>query len=417
MKFPGLYHRTTFIQRSLLSKCLPYTPDLQKFDPKGTFHLVDDPLKSKQTTIIGMFVLRPAKNRCTSKTMDCLYGDYDWAFNIKGLDGGRLISNNNTLDAYRLAFQYGLSDAVMIGSNIVSTEGVDTSQGRGYLWQPYEVCKWPHLLSIDADLNAKLGKQRTVWQELGYLSKRKYPAQIVFTWSGERKEYANDFLAGRVFHDILPDGERVESYIMTSQLGAHNIRARAAEFGLQDRIEDMLIIIPPPANIASIGDDMSSPSGELDLSVVPKLLFEQYDMNIANHDGGQGVLLAFARAGVLSQLNLTLCKQKSVVDVLHDCDIYDEETIAASHFKDPLLFEPKVQYFFRNVTPTKATSLAPYDLDRYAKDIITNVVPTTGDFVHSLPRNLQIASVIEDAVGEVEIVTLKTNFKFDFCVE
>ena len=359
-----------------------------------------------------MFVLRPARKRCKSYSINDIYGDYDWAYNIRGLDGGRLISNNSTLDAYRLAFQYGMSDAVIIGSNIVCTEGVDTDSRRGYLWQPYEVCKWRQLYNAEPDLSAKLCEQRQLWQSLNYLSRRMYPAQIVFTWSGERREDANDFLAGRVFHDFLPNGERVEAFIMTSQLGAQNIRARAAAFGLQDRIENMLIIVPPPQHAIKYNHG-SKPSNELDLSVVPRLLYEQYDIRIANHDGGQAVLLAFAKAGALSQLNLTLCMQKSVTDVLQDCDIFDAETIAASHFLDPTLFEPKIQYFFNNATSDTAT----VPNDDLAAVNNADALPTIGNFRHSLPKNMEIASVLEEPTGEVAVVTLKTNFKFNFSVD
>lgn len=416
MTLSNLLHKTVRIKRSSISKTLSLIPELLAHHPGGSFHLVDDPLKLQRTSIVGMFVLRPAKNKCTSTHYDQLFGDYDWTYNIKGLDGGRLISNNNSVDAYRLAFQYGLSDAVIIGSNLVSTEGVDTNQFRGYLWQPYEVCSWNHLFSIDPDLGSKLKTQRVQWQQQNYLSKREYPAQIVFTWSGERKADSNDFLAGRVFHDVLPNGERVEAYIMTSELGARNIVQRAAEFGLADRIDDMLIILPPASDLNDSVVKTEGPSAEMNLSLVPKLLFEKYDIRIANHDGGQGVLLAFARAGILSQLNLTLCKQKSVLDVLSDCEVYDQKSIEATDYQNAELFEHHIQYFFSNFVPSKADDFVPYNVNNFVKDIVTNIKPTVGDFPHSLPRNLEVVSVLEDTKGEVAIVTLKTNYKFDFCI-
>ncbi len=54
------------------------------------------------------------------------------AFNLKGKDGGGLIANGAAVDAYRLGMQYGLADAVMVGSNTVSIEG------KYYLHLPYK---------------------------------------------------------------------------------------------------------------------------------------------------------------------------------------------------------------------------------------------------------------------------------------
>jgi hypothetical protein len=49
-----------------------------------------------------------------------------WSYNFNGLDGGWLISKSNAIDAFRMAIQYGLSDAVMIGAKSVSLEGCDS---------------------------------------------------------------------------------------------------------------------------------------------------------------------------------------------------------------------------------------------------------------------------------------------------
>ena len=63
-----------------------------------------------------------------------------------------------------------------MGSNTVSAEGCDpldteeqADHSRGYLWQPYGPCDWPHLASIDGDLVAKIAKQRLEWQEQGLI--------------------------------------------------------------------------------------------------------------------------------------------------------------------------------------------------------------------------------------------------------
>lgn len=78
-------------------------------------------------------------------------------------------------------------------------------------------------------------------------------------------------------------------------------------FCCQDRIEDMLIISSPPGK-----------PEELDLTPVPSLLFEKYDIRIANHDGGQFLLRNFCQQGVLSQMNITLCRK---VRTSNDCGV------------------------------------------------------------------------------------------------
>lgn len=203
---------------------------------------------------------------------------HEWSFNCKGLEGGWLIANRNAVDAYRLALQYALCDAVLVGSNTISVEGVRTEESPGYIWQPYVLCEWDQLKRNDPELMGKFQRQRAAWQSLGYLSSRTYPAQIAFTWSGEHFTGSHDFLEGRIFHETLPDGRPIEAYIVTSAAGARRIRQRAPSYGLEARIEDMLIVLSPP------GDEDST---EIDLGRLPQLLFDKYDMRIVDHDGGQ----------------------------------------------------------------------------------------------------------------------------------
>lgn len=136
---------------------------------------------------------------------------------------------------------------------------------------------------------------------MGYLSSRKYPAQIAFSWSGERFEGSRDFLEGEIFHAFLPDGQRMEVYIVTSSLGAVRIRQRAAKYGLADRIEQMLIVLPaPPAAQAE-----AELTTDMDLTDLPKLLYDRLGMKIVNHDGGhKGAIVKLFHyvADLLSQL-------------------------------------------------------------------------------------------------------------------
>lgn len=162
-----------------------------------------------------MFVLRPSMVSWSKSILnenlqphESLFEIPCWAYNVQGLDGGWMISNRNALDAYRLAFQYGISDAVMVGSRTVSEEGcnkhfTDGSAKLGYLWQSYEVCKWPSLYDIDMKLFSKIEEQRKLLQNLGHISQRQYPAQIFVTYSGlpyPMRDFLNsqtcDFLEG-----------------------------------------------------------------------------------------------------------------------------------------------------------------------------------------------------------------------------
>ena len=67
-----------------------------------------------------MFVLRPAISNWIDPILDkkgdpsSMYKvEHGWSYNFNGLDGGWLLANGNPLDAYRLALQYGATDAVI----------------------------------------------------------------------------------------------------------------------------------------------------------------------------------------------------------------------------------------------------------------------------------------------------------------
>ena len=106
-----LHQCTSFFNSKLCGKLLPFIPALRKHHPDGGFSLVADPSKSKITSIIGMFVLRPSRTvfpRNIPEVMlygkslaRLMYEDHDWVYNVDGLDGGRLISNCSAVDAYR----------------------------------------------------------------------------------------------------------------------------------------------------------------------------------------------------------------------------------------------------------------------------------------------------------------------------
>ncbi len=307
--------------------------------------------------------------------------ELDWVYNVRGLDGGWIIANANSVDAYRLALQYGVSDAVIAGSNAASIEGVASEHSAGYIWQPYCLGEWDQLKSVDPEIAHKIAEQRVEWQRLGVLSSRKYAALIIFTWSGISYEGQKDFLEARVFGEKRPDGSDHEIYIMTSELGASKVRERAHLFGLHGRIEEMLIVMPPRA--ASPTDTLSA---DIDIALVPQLLHDKYGMRIVNHDGGQTVLREFCRAGAMSQMNITLCRHQSQRDV-----------IATSHkVKDSqraeLLenFDSRLQYFF------------------------SSPGEEGGAVCRGIPAALRPVCVISDDKDEVAVVTFDTRGGVDF---
>lgn len=391
----ALAHETVFQNVAKISKFLPFIPALQEIHPDGSFPLVEDPLVTKRATLIGMFVLRPGRSSAFTGPLlnkegfpESVYNkQLDWVYNVRGLDGGWIIANSNGVDAYRLALQYGASDAVITGSNAVSVEGVAGSHGPGYLWQAYALGEWAQLKSADPCIAKKIQEQREEWQRLGYLSARKYPATIVYTRSGLVFPGSKDFLEARVFSEKHPDGSEVEVLILTSEAGAQQVRLRAAAFGLADRIEDMLVVVPPPAGEMAVGC-----SASMDLAQVPHILHDRFGMRLVNHDGGQSVLRDFSRAGALAQMNITLCRHQSQLEVLRTRPGVDEALraeIVAS-------FDSRVMHFFGS-----------------------SRVAAEGDAVpcRAVPASLPAVYAVSDKKDEVAVLTFDCSGSVDFYSE
>lgn len=376
-----LKHETIYEKDALIKVNLPLTSELREHHPGGSFPLLIDPIESQQTAIIGMFVLRPAVGEPfmgdilgdKGGEVESVYGaGLDWAFNVDGLDGGWLVAAGSAVDAFRLGMQYGISDAVIVSSYTVVAEGLDRPNRPAYLWQASGPLSWPHVRAADSDLVSKVQRQRAEWQRLGYLSSRPYPAQIIYSWSGDCQ--GEDFLRGAIFHAKHPTGEPFECYIITSSQGAEKIRARAGLHDLQDRIEQMLIVLP------TVPGDNTTP----DLSLLPQLLYKKYDIRIANHDGGQHVLRAFSKAGALHQLNLTLGRQRNLQKVLEDLvasppdHLKNDQNLLNACLEE---LPERLSYFF-------------------ARD-------KAGSDGHGLPRSLQVASLLSDQDDQVCIAVLK----------
>ena len=266
------------------------------------FELLEDPKTTQRAVIIGMFVVRPLSIACSLESsehkgaLQKLIGEeYDWVYNVNapGLAGGGVISNGNAFDGYRLAVQYGLSDAVLVSSKTASLEG--TGEG-GYVWVSSNPCSWPHVKARFGDeLHAAIAATRKEWQDAGALSRnRQCPAQIVLTHSGERHEGSADFLDARVFLEEEQLG--LECYILTSALGRDVVCARASSKGWSPERIDRTVLVCSRAD---------SPA-TIDLQEVPSFLFARLDVRVANHDGGAAALREFAAAGALTQLHLSL---------------------------------------------------------------------------------------------------------------
>ena len=303
----GLEHKEVHKNHKHVECTLSLGEELGGLGGGAEFPLVEDPRRGDKTVILGMFVLRPARVAWRPVENSIEFGAAaDWCFNVRGVDGGWLIAGGNPLDAYRLALQYGLADAVIVGSNTVAKEGVDHGDQPGYLWQPYGPAAWPHLAAIDPALADKIAKVRREWQQQGVLSTRRWPAQIVVSQSGEHRPPANDLFQARVFSATHPDGTPVETYVLTSEAGAERLRERAGRYDLGRPVEEILISVSPPGQ-----------PEVLDIANVPRELRRRLDIRLANHDGGQTVLSKFSEAGVVSQMNLTLMRNASVYDVLN----------------------------------------------------------------------------------------------------
>jgi hypothetical protein len=401
-----LNHRTIYSCHEDLAVKLPLTEELLEYHKNGEFPLLENPNETKKAVIIGMFVLRPGSSHPLGDDLlnhhgypEGIYDEkLDWVYNLDGLDGGWLIANLNSLDAYRLGMQYGVSDAVMISSNTVCAEGVTTPEKTGYIWQPYGPLSWPSVTKVDSNMVEKVENLRNLWQTMGFLSSRKYPAQMVVTHSGKTFPDSPDFLSARIFHDYHPNGDRIEVYIVTTAIGAKRIVERASQFQLEDRIQAMLIILP------HLSDE------KLDLSSLPALLYEKYSMKIINHDGGQKILRDFSTCpGLLTQMNLTLGRKWNLNTVLEN---FHTAMVPEEKKKKYLTeFQSRVRYFFSSPSSSAVTS--PISEKRNHTDDVESDSQKMM-ISYGVPKDLKVSYCVEDESKEVVIVTLNTKHGFDF---
>jgi len=231
-----------------------------------------------------------------------------------------------------------------------------------------------------------------VWQNLGYISSRKYPAQIVFTRSGRRYENDCDFLEARIFHEKHPTGEEIEVYILTSELGAERIKSRAGLYNLQSRIHNMLIVIPPSLHVknTTLSDDMN-------LSLVSRILYQKYGMKLVDHDGGQQVLNEFCQARLVSQINLTLCRHQTVKQVVESLPEID--TIVRSRVLND--FDAHMQYMFSSPSLQQSSSTILTE-----KTVISH---------RGIPKSMKLIHALTDTIDEnIVVATFDTRHGINF---
>lgn len=315
MNAPSLLHRTLYEDAAGIAVRLPLGEELGALHPGGCFPLLEDPAVTGRACILGMFVVRPALSAWTEPVLagdgfpESMYEAQRWCFNVRGTHGSGLIAAGDRLDAYRLALQYGVVDAVLIGSDTVAKEGVGDASAPAYLWQPYVPVRWPRLAAAGPDLLGKIMRLRAQWQRLGVLSPRRYPAQVVVSQSGRSKQGQPDIFDAAIFSQRHPDGSAIEVYVLSSEAGADRLCRRARDRGMELRIGREILALSPPGR-----------PEVLDVAAVPRLLRARLEVRLAEHDGGAMVLGKFAEGGALGQLNLTLMRARSVRDVLAASD-------------------------------------------------------------------------------------------------
>ena len=214
-------------------------------------------------------------------------------------------------------------------------------------------------------------------------------------------------MRGRLFHGTYPDGTPIEAYILTSQLGAARIRQRAGLMGLADRIEGMLIVVPPASS--SSGDDASS--SDIDISLIPKLLYDKYDMRLIDHDGGHKVLAAFARSGALCQMDLTLGRGSSVKEVLAAAgtDSIPEPTRISmlEQFDDRV---KDFKFFHKKLSPEVAG-----EAEEEAVVAVSEGRQSLQQYSSSaIPSSFEVASIITNDEEDVAVVTFRMPSSCDF---
>lgn len=193
--------------------------------------------------------------------------------------------------------------------------------------------------------------------------------------------------------------------------------------GLADRIEDMLIVVPPPppgttdSSSSSRGDTSSSTSttsissSDIDISLIPKLLYDKYDMRLIDHDGGHKVLAAFARSGALCQMDLTLGRGLSVKEVLATAAMDSIPEPTRTSMLDQ--FDDRVKdfkFFHKKLDPIVAAVEADIEAVAMSEGQCSN----EAEYSSAIPSSFEVASIITNDQEDVAVVTFRMPSSCDF---
>ena len=130
-------------------------------------------------------------------------------------------------------------------------------------------------------------------------------------------------------------------------------------------------------------------SSQMDISLIPSVLYSKLDMRIVNHDGGADILKKFCSAGALCQMNLTLCRQKSLLDCIQESEIISQK------IKEDAIssFDERCKFFFPKVLSCEGEG-----------------------FTCGIPAGFRPVVVLRDVCDEVAIVTFDcregNNYRF-----
>lgn len=200
--------------------------------------------------------------------------------------------------------------------------------------------------------------------------------------------------SARALHAFHPNGERIEVYILTSNSGCQKIRNRVVNYpDLIPRINDILIELSP-----------ENQPDVIELKKLPSLLFSKFDIRIANNDGGKELLQKCVEAQIISQMNLTLCRKKSLYQVI------ETHTRLANDVIDETLknFDERVKefsFFSSFVDASDKTTCYTGNGTASSDGNSINISNDGKKLRKGIPRSFVPVSVITDDSEDVAVVT------------
>jgi hypothetical protein len=159
--------------------------------------------------------------------------------------------------------------------------------------------------------------------------------------------------SARAFIDRHPTGEEIEVYIISSTNGCYEIRQRAQHLPyLKHRIDTILIDLSP-------GNDPD----DIDLTQLPALLYNKYNMKLVNNDGGHQLMKKCYEANIMSQFNITLCRNISLKEVVsnylnnnQNVILSSYDTMTASDIYSNNRFNESVDIFFQTQSQSSVST-------------------------------------------------------------